>query len=353
MSQPTKIKMVVVGLHFGQYIAEEHILTGSASSMIELSGVCDLNPTLSAALAAKHRIKQYQDFDEILQDPRVEAIGLFTGPNGRADLIRKIIRSGKHVMTTKPFERDADKALAVLQEARSLNRVVHLNSPGPLPAVETQQMLNWMDEIDLGQPVSLHWETYASYHNDADGSWYDDPLRCPVAPIFRLGIYGLNQIIKLCGPVHSVGVVSSRIRTGRPTPDNAGLSLLFENGVVGSVHASFCVENGHHYPNALTLHFERGTIRTSGWVTPDDKFPESKKLSLQQRDDNGRMTTKEVLFRGDAVEGDYQWSAFFKAVRSGEPLKCETTPEQVANTVRVINAMAEAEQSGRQVLVQG
>jgi predicted dehydrogenase len=119
------------------------------------------------------------------------------------------------------------------------------------------------------------------------------------------------------------------------------------------VHASFCIENGHHYPNEFTLHFERGTIRTTDWVTPDDKFPESKKLSLQRLDSNGRMTTQEVRFRGEAVEGDYQWSNFAKAVRSGEPLEGETTPEQVAATVLLINAMAEAEQTGGQVLVKG
>lgn len=353
MKQKQKINMAVVGLVFGQHMVENHIVSGAGSDTIELTGVCDLNADLSAGLAAKHKVKQYNDLDEILEDASVEAVGLFTGPNGRADLIRKIIRSGKHVMTTKPFERDADAAQDVLREARSLNRVVHLNSPGPLPAPETQQMLEWMETFDLGRPVSLHWETYANYHHDADGSWYDDPVRCPVAPIFRLGIYGLNQIVRLCGQVKSVGVVSSRIRTGRPTPDNASLSLLFENGVVGSVHASFCIENGHHYPNEFTLHFERGTIRTSDWVTPDDKFPESKKLSLQRLDSNGRMTTQEVRFRREAVEGDYQWANFAKAVRTGEPLEGETTPEQVAATVLLINAMAEAEQTGGQVLVKG
>ena len=101
---------------------------------IELVGLCDRDVSISSRIAKRHAVRQYASLDEVLGDPEVEAVGLFTPPNARAELIRKIIRAGKHVMTTKPFELDAAAALAVLEEARALKKIVHINSPEPLPA---------------------------------------------------------------------------------------------------------------------------------------------------------------------------------------------------------------------------
>ena len=338
-----RVKMVLVGLNFGQHIIAMQLLTGPGKQYIDLLGVHDLDTEKCARAAEKFGIKPYASWDEILNDPEVEAVGLFTGPNGRAGLIRKIINAGKHVMTTKPFELDPDAALKVLYETRDLGKVLHLNSPGPLPAVETAQALEWVKEYDLGRQAAVHWETYAGYNEKADGSWYDDPVKCPVAPIFRLGIYAINQLIRLCGEVEQVSVMHSRIRTGRPTPDNAALSMLFKNGVIGNVYASFCVQNGQVYPNSLTLHYERGTIM----VRPGEDA-ETVKMTLQALDASGNRIDLVKHFDIDRVSGKYQWSNFYNAVRSG-PLPGEIAPEQIVNAIQVIQAMSQAEKTGKNV----
>ena len=344
-----KIKMVVVGLVFGRYIVEEQLLKGPGKKYIELAGVCDLNMKLCSEIALTHNLKQYKDIDEILKDPSIEAIGLFSPPGGHSELIRKIIHAGKHVMTTKPFDLNAEAAYDVLKEAKRLEKVVHLNSPGPLPAPETTQIIKWTHEYDLGKPVSVLWETYADYHHEADGSWYDDPTKCPVAPIFRLGIYGLNQIVRLCGNVKQAGVVSSRFRTGRPTPDNAILSLVFANGAVGAVHASFCVRNGHLYPDNLTLNYERGTIRTRPLDTNENGDTSSRRVKLQTLNSKGEISISEVVFKKNDLTGKYQWDNFYKAIRSNFALPGEITPEQIISGIQIINAMSQAEKTGKAV----
>jgi predicted dehydrogenase len=312
--------------------------------------VCDLDQTLASEMADRHHLRHYESLDTILEDPSVEAVGLFTGPADRADLIRRIVRAGKHVMTTKPFEVDAAAALAVLREARERNRAVHLNSPAPLPAPETGQIIEWTREFDLGRPVSLHWETYADYFHEADGSWYDDPERCPVAPIFRLGIYGINQVVRLCGPVAQVNVLSSRIRTGRPTADNATLLLSFRNGVVGTIHASFCVKSDYPYPNNLTINYERGTVTTA--PNEVNQFGTcGRKVSLKVLGEEGQVIVREASFGKEGLSGGYQWDAFHRAVRNGGVVPGEITPEQIVAGLQVIQAMAEAEKTGRTIAI--
>jgi len=346
-----RIKMAVVGLRFGEYIVDCQILGDPGMDYIELVGVYDLDVSKSSSIANKHAVRQYASLDEVLGDPEVEAVGLFTPPAGRAELIRKIIRAGKHVMTTKPFELDAADALAVLEEARALKKIVHINSPEPLPDAETTQILKWQEEFQLGQPVSVRWETYTRNHEQADGSWYDDPAQCPVAPVFRLGIYGINQLLRLCGKVASVNVAHSRLFTGRPTADNGELYLQFENGALGSVFASFCIDDGRRYGNQLCIHFTRGTVTSEVTQTFDNHDVRAKKLCLQALESEGRVVTRSVGLETEQLSGKYQWKNFRDAARSGQPLAGEIDPKLIAHGVQVINAMCEADQQGRQVVV--
>ena len=90
-----KIKIGIVGLNFGKAIAEQQIITGPGSEYFELAAVCDIDTEKCRELADKYRVRAYFTLDSLIADPEIPVIGLFTGPTGRAELIRKIIRAGK------------------------------------------------------------------------------------------------------------------------------------------------------------------------------------------------------------------------------------------------------------------
>src|SRR5690606_35100525 len=118
----------IVGLNFGRHILDQ-LARDDVKLHLRLAAVCDMDALKAADYATRFGVKAYTSIDDLIADPAIPAIGLFTGPVGRAALIRKIIHAGKDVITTKPFETDPDAALDVLREARSIGRVVHLNSP--------------------------------------------------------------------------------------------------------------------------------------------------------------------------------------------------------------------------------
>lgn len=243
MTQDARTPFVVVGLNYGRWIIESLLNSDEAGRYFRLDAVCDLDP-LRASVEAKKTNSRILTFEEILGSSDLPAVGLFTGPSHRSDLIRRLIRAGKHVMTTKPFELDAHNAVRVLEEARSRGCVVHLNSPGPTVPSDIAQIECWRDQYQLGKPVACRAETYASYHEQSDGKWYDSPATCPLAPIFRIGIYLINDLVHLFGRAESVQSFESRIRTGRPTPDNAQLAIQFDNGALANIFASFCIDDG-------------------------------------------------------------------------------------------------------------
>jgi predicted dehydrogenase len=338
-----KLGIGIVGIGgFGKHIIEEQILGGDASRFLNLLMVCDTDRTRANAAAAQYAVSPVYDIDVLLADQRVTVVGLFTGPVGRASLVRRAIQAGKDVITTKPFERDADAALEVLREARALNRVVYLNSPGPTMSFDLAQITHWRDEFELGRPVAARAEVWASYRENPDGSWYDDPDLCPAAPITRLGIYLINDLMRLFGDVETVQVLTSRLFTGRPTCDNAQLSLRFTNGALANIFASFCVNDGQFWRNAMTLNFENGTVyRNVGPARGPDarKNPE---LALVLNNENGPVARSVTAMESSE---DYPWETFYHAVRGQRPPD-EITPEQVAAGLRVLAAMRRAEISG-------
>ncbi len=334
-----KVKIALVGLNFGRHIVNTLTSDKTVQDYIELAGLCDLDIAKAKVLAEKHGLRVYGSIDEILKDPQIEAVGLFTPPRGRAKLIDTIVSAGKHVMTTKPFEDDPDAAMAVLKNAEKLGKAVHLNSPGPVPSDDIRQIQVWRDKYGLGQAISARWETFARYNEKADGGWMDDPEKCPVAPIFRLGIYGINDLIQICGKPVELQVMQSRIFTGRPTVDNAQMSIRFENGCVSSVLGSFCVNDGNPYPNNLIVHFEKGTV-TRSILNPEffGRDCEKVAVALQTVDEKNERVNETVFIEKGRMSGGYQWENFHKAVR-GEMLENRISNDMIVDSIKVLNAM--------------
>jgi len=340
-----KVGIAIVGLNFGRHIINQ-IVDGEASEYIELKAVCDIDEEKAKEFSAKYSVPYYTDIDELLKEESILAIGLYTGPSGRASLLEKIIDAGKDVMTTKPFELDCDAALAVLRKADKLGRVIHLNSPGPCLADDLSLVFSWAEKHDLGQAVACQMNVWVRYNEKPDGSWLDDPKRCPVAPVFRLGIYLINDLVSMFGEAEKVTVVSSRLFTGRPTPDQGQLTILFKSGLIATIFASFCIEDGDHYQNGMTLNYERGTIYRNVGPQRLKKAGDSKaELYLvmgNPHEPERRKIVETTIVTG--VSGQYQWKNFVRAV-NGERDGEVTTPEKVVAGLRIIEAMAEASEN--------
>lgn len=327
------VDLALVGLGFGAKLLDGELAGQDDCRVVRL---CDRDGERLRAAVERTGLPGCGELDEVLADPAIEAIGLFTEPASRPALLRRCIDAGKHVLTTKPFALDPEAARAVLAHARAAGVVVHVNSPSPAPP-DLARIAAWREERDLGRPLAAHAVTYHRYDERADGSWFDDPARCPAAPLYRLGIYLINDLVRLLGPAAAVHVQCSRIATGRPTPDHAQMAIRFRSGALATVQASLCIGDGLSYRNALALHCERGSIFRN--VGP--RRSERTLLELATADGTERREL-------DGYSGLYQWDLFRRAVR-GEPVDAAEAEAAAVDGAAVVQAMAASERDGREV----
>lgn len=333
------VRMALVGGNFGAGIAR-NIARGN--DFIQLAAVCDADAEKAARLAGELRVAACSDLDELFENPDIEAVGLFTPPIGRAKLIERILRAGRHVMTTKPFELDHAAASAVLAEASDRRLAVHLNSPAPIPAEDLRQINDWIREFQLGRPIAMRAETWANYREKNAGTWADDPAQCPAAPIFRLGIYFLNDFAALLGEPTRVFVTQSRIFTERPTSDNAQLTIEYSNGALANIFASFCIGDGKPWPDRVTLNYENGTVQR--WIERQGGPDMANDYAVTELHRPNTPALRHTT-RPGSYAGWYDWEAFHDAVRGLNNVPLQNTAD-ILFGVRLLDAMRRSAASG-------
>lgn len=343
-----RLKIGFIGMRFGLTVLEG-VMAGHGIDLIEPVAVCDLEKDKADAAAEKFGLRAYCDFEQMLTCEKLDAVALYTPPAGRAGLIRTLLERGLDIMTTKPFEIEPEAARDVLEFAGALGRVVHLNSPGPVQNGLVRAVNEASVKYDLGIPAGFRQDIWVNYDEKADGGWYDDPARCPAAPIFRLGIYILNDMVRIFGRAESVCVQSSRLLTGRPTADNALISIKFENGALGSIYGSFCIDDSLRYNSPLTINYQRGTFMRGGGPEGGGQ------LTLTMRDPsderyNPKKHVVHTLETSGPGSGSYNWQEFVRCVREKKPASPEYIGD-ITSSLEIIRAMTLSERTGTLVKI--
>jgi predicted dehydrogenase len=337
-----KLKAGLVGLGFGRQIIERQILEGPAEPYIDLRAVCDLNREKCDAAAGKYGVKATYAIDELTEDADLDVIIDIAGPNGRAGRIRQMIQAGKDVMTTKPFEMKAAEAASILAEAREMGRIVYLNSPAAVRNKDFETIREWENRYSLGRLVAGHHECWYKSVEAADGSWYDDPKQCPAAPILRLGIYGINDLLQFFGEPEEVQLMETRIFTGRPTPDLARLSIKFKSGAIVDTMNGWVPQPARN-GLAMTLYYENGTIFRNPAIYPNDfELEKGVYLCLLTKDDTNGLPRETLRLKNEETSVFYAWEAFHQAVTTRKRPENETPDNVIVNSIRVLEAVARA-----------
>ncbi len=108
-----KLRVGVVGGRFGRgFYFNEH-------PNCTVEAVSDLDPERKKALMETYKCdKSYDSLEELIKDPKIEAVGIFTGAPDHAQHVIKCLKAGKHVLCAVPAVMSLEEAHHVLREVQ-------------------------------------------------------------------------------------------------------------------------------------------------------------------------------------------------------------------------------------------
>ena len=301
------LRMGVLGLGEGRSV----ISAVQASTDWELGGICDLNEELCKRRAVEFGLTAYTlDYDDLLRDPEIDVIGIYTPDQLHAAHIRMALEAGKHVVCTKPLMVSLDGAKELLEIQRKMDQMVFIGQSsryfeaamhqrrdfeagrhGELVVVETSYISDsrWFLERDWSHETGFSWMYNFLIHAVDLALWY------------------LPQAEEVVG----FGVTSANSRNlGVEANDTMKFLLRDEDGRIASVTGAYATP-------ALALPVEhfitctlRGTMGASKADCPFDygfHFSEPGKFKHTETENYEEKRPYYYRFEGDTHHaGEYQ-----------------------------------------------
>lgn len=209
--------------------------------------------------AERFPFPQCDRLDTILADRSVGAVLVLTPPNTHLDIVERCAAAGKHVLLEKPLEVSTARAEQLVRKASHVKLGVVLQHRFRPAAQTLRERLK-----DLGELVSAS----AAIPNWRPQSYYDQPGRGTRSRdgggvLLTQAIHTLDLFLSYTGEPREVrGFFATTPVHRMETEDLAVAAVRFENGALGTVHATTTAYPG--FAERIELIGTRGTAQLEG-----------------------------------------------------------------------------------------
>src|SRR4029077_10000212 len=222
----------VVGLGWwGKTLVES--VQGTSDDIQFVAGASRTQSDDYRAFAATHGVTLHSSYEQVLADPRVQAVVLATPHSLHSPQVIAAARAGKHVFCEKPFaltKADAEAAVAATAQAGvtlglGYNRRFH------------PEMTKLRERIRSGElGTILHVEATMTFPNalqlKAD-AWRASREETPCGGLTPMGVHAVDGMIDLCGPIDEVYCQSFRRAIAVDADDTTSILFRMKDGMSG------------------------------------------------------------------------------------------------------------------------
>ncbi|WP_423128273.1 Gfo/Idh/MocA family protein [Gaoshiqia sp. Z1-71] len=132
----------------------------------KLHTICDRNEELCKQRAKEFGFHRYTtDYQDMLEDPEIDVIGIYTPDHLHATHIKMALQHGKHVVCTKPLLDSLDEAAELLAVSAQTGKRVFVGQSSRFFEPMKRQRADF-DNGDIGQLVTVE------AHYNADHRWF-------------------------------------------------------------------------------------------------------------------------------------------------------------------------------------
>jgi predicted dehydrogenase len=221
----TDLRLAVVGLG---YWGPNLLRVAADLPDVQVTHICDRDPARLERFARRHpTMTATTRYDDVLEDPDVDAIMLATPVFTHFDLAQRALRAHKHTFVEKPLAPSPAEADALLDLAEQEDRLLMCGHTFLYsPAVrEVRQLVSSGDLGDIFF-ISSSRVNLGLHQRDISVVWDLGPHD------FSILLYWLEEMPETVRAIGRDSVV-------RGIPDVAFISLTFPSGIVASVELSW------------------------------------------------------------------------------------------------------------------
>lgn len=228
----------------------------------DLVAVYDINSDVNAAVARQYNAKTVNSIPELLASG-IDAVYVASPVNMHLELVIECAKSKKHILCEKPL------GLSV-KEAEKMSSIC--SKEGVILGVglmmrflaQHQAALKMIKDGKLGNPVYGRAQL-SCWYPPAEGAWRQDPKTGGGGSLMDMGSHCIDLLEMFFGKAKSVSCfIDNRIHSYK-SEDSAVVSLVFENGALGTVDTFFCIPDNSS-KNMLELYGSKGSIIAKGTI---------------------------------------------------------------------------------------
>jgi predicted dehydrogenase len=263
------VRVGIVGL--GANTRLRHVPGLRACDDVEIEGVCNRSGESTKAAAAEFSIpKTYSRWEELVDDPQIDAVVIGTWPYLHCPITLAALDAGKHVLTEARMAMNADEARRMLQASQARPELVTQIVPSPLGFRAHRLVMELLANGYIGE---LREATVLGISNSAADSaaplhWRQDASLSGVN-MLTLGILHETLVrwvpepTRVLAQTHTFTTQRTDSESGErrdvTTPDSVQVLTELPGGARGLYHLSAAI---HHGPEMqIHLYGSEGTMK--------------------------------------------------------------------------------------------
>ena len=352
------MKKLRIGLVGAGNIAKAHLNAYKQVENAQIVAICDINPEVLAATAAKYGIeKTYPSLTEMLQNEELDAADVCVWNCNHASCSIEALNAGLHVLCEKPMATSAAEAEQMMQAAEKNERLLMI---GFVLRFGDEAVIA-KDFIDNGYLGDIYYSkaTYLRRHG-APGGWFTDKSRSAGGPVIDLGVHVIDLTRYLMGKPKAMSVFAStenRLKN-RPylktdvgwKPDNASpddiydvedfaVALIkYEGGKTTLLETSYSL-NGEEITKK-ELYGTKGGVNLNG---------ADMKIYTEVNDYLADITPQIKNFKNGADMFVAEMAHFVDCALNGTP--CRASAEDGLEVMKILDAIYESAATGHEVVI--
>ena len=203
--------------------------------------------------------QRYASLDEMLADPKIQAVSICTPSGAHFDPAVAAARAGRHVIIEKPLEITLKKCDQIIRECKK-NRVKLAACFQSRFHESAQDIKNAIDKGRFGKltmgDAYVKWFRTQEYYDS--GAWRGTWDLDGGGALMNQAIHSVDLLTWFMGPVVEVSARAATLAHKRiEVEDTVVATLRFKNGALGVIEASTAVYPG--YLKKIEIHGSKGT----------------------------------------------------------------------------------------------